>query len=79
MKIFTYFVEPAIYSLDLIKNVYDVKGVKYCFIKNFSEAKSDTEIAENLFLYNRSYFSQIKFIYKIWKENRLIIINVESQ
>jgi len=75
MKIFTYFVEPAIYSLDLIKNVYDVKGIKYCFIKNFSEAKSDSEIAENLFLSNSSYFFQIKFIYRIWKGNSLIIIN----
>ena len=75
MKIFTYFVEPAIYSLDLIKNIHDKQGIQYCFIKNYSEAKSDSKIANNLFLSKRSFLSKIKFIYKIWRENKLIIIN----
>jgi glycosyltransferase involved in cell wall biosynthesis len=75
MKIFTYFVEPAIYSLDLIKNVHDKQGIQYCFIKNYSEAKSESKIANNLFLSNRNFLSKIKFIYTIWKENKLIIIN----
>jgi len=75
MKIFTYFVEPATYSLDLIKNVHDKQGIQYCFIKNYSEAKSESNIVNNLFLSKRNILSKIKFIYRVWKENKLIIIN----
>ncbi len=75
MKIFTYFVEPAAYSLDLIKNVHDKQSIQYCFIKNYSEAKSESNIANNLFLSKRNILSKIKFIYRVWKENKLIIIN----
>ena len=75
MKVFTYFVEPAIYSLDLIENIHDKQGIQYCFIKNYSEAKSESKIANNLFLSKKKFLSRIKFIYTIWKENKLIIIN----
>jgi glycosyltransferase involved in cell wall biosynthesis len=75
MKIFTYFVEPATYSLDLIKNIHNKQGIQYCFIKNYSEAKSESKVANNLFLSKRDFLSKIKFIYTIWKENKLIIIN----
>ena len=33
MKTFAYFVEPALYSIDLSNNIYDKMNISYCFIK----------------------------------------------
>jgi glycosyltransferase involved in cell wall biosynthesis len=74
MKIFTYFVEPAKYSLDLIKYIHEKQGIKYCFIRNYTEVKSESSIANHLFL-SKKIVKKIKFIYRVWKEHRLIIIN----
>ena len=40
MKVFTYFVEPASYTVDLIANVHSKQEVGYAFINKESEAKT---------------------------------------
>ena len=54
IKVFTYFVEPASYTLDLIKNIYSKLGIPYVFIKNKSEAKTTSSIGSQEFLSKKS-------------------------
>ena len=74
MKIFCYFVEPASYTLDLAKNVYDKNKIDYCFIKSRSLVKSDSKSNKEM-LSEKSIFDKIRFIVKIFKENNMIIVN----
>ena len=75
IKVFTYFVEPASYTLDLIKNIHSKLGITYIFIKNMSEAKSITSLDNNKSLSEKLFFSKIIFVYNIWKNNNLIVVN----
>jgi len=75
MKVFTYFVEPAAYTIDLIENVYSKQSIKYAFIKNKTEAKTNKFFPGQNFLSNFSLFQKIMFIYSIRKKNNFIIIN----
>tara|TARA_B100001287_G_scaffold261497_1_gene250567 strand:- start:461 stop:1522 length:1062 start_codon:yes stop_codon:yes gene_type:complete len=74
-KIFTYFVEPASYTLDLIKNVHSKLDISFVFINSKSEAMSDKLIKKDFFLSERLFYEKIGFVYNIWKNNKLIIIN----
>ncbi len=74
MKVFCYFVEPASYTIDLIKNVHQIRGISFCFIKGKSEAKSNTKI-DAVFLSEKSLFEKLQFVYKQWKNNSLIVVN----
>ena len=74
MKIFCYFVEPASYTIDLAKNVYDKNKIDYCFIKSNTLVKSNSK-SNKEFLSKMSIFDKIRFIIKIFKENNMIIVN----
>ena len=74
-KVFTYFVEPASYTLDLITNIHSKLDISFVFIKSKSEAKSKELIKKNTCLSERSLAQKIAFVYNIWKSNKLIIIN----
>lgn len=74
MKIFCYFVEPASYTLDLAKNVYNKNKIDYCFIKSNTLVKSNLK-SNKEFLSKMSIFDKIRFIIKIFKENNMIIVN----
>ena len=37
MKVFSFFTEPASYTLDLIDNVYDTMSIDYCFLNSHSK------------------------------------------
>ena len=74
MKIFCYFVEPASYTLDLAKNVYDKNKIDYCFIKSNTLVKSNSKSNKEM-LSEMSIFEKIRFIIKIFKENNMIIVN----
>ena len=41
MRVFCYFVEPALYTLDLASNIYDKNEIDYCFINSNTLVKSD--------------------------------------
>ena len=74
-KVFTYFVEPASYTLDLIRNVHSKLDISFVFIKSKSEAKSKQLIKKDVFLAERSLSQKMAFVYNVWKKNKLIIIN----
>ena len=74
MKTFAYFVEPALYSIDLSVNIYDKMNIGYCFIKDNTYSKSSFN--KNLvYLSTFSFFSRILFILKQHKLNDNLIIN----
>ena len=75
IKIFTYFVEPASYTHDLIKNVYRELLIKYAFISDKSEAYAEDSLSDSYFLSNKSIFKKINFLYRTWRSHDLIIIN----
>ena len=60
MKVFCYFVEPASYSLDLAKNIYEKNNIDYCFIKSTSLVKSEEEFNKEL-LEEKSVFAKLRF------------------
>ena len=62
MKVFTYFVEPASYTVDLIANVHSKQEVGYAFINTKSEAKTKEFLASLTFLSDFSLTQKIKFI-----------------
>ena len=74
-KVFTYFVEPASYTLDLITNVHSKLDISFVFIKSKSQAGSKELIKKDFFLSERSFYEKIAFVYNIWKNNKFIIIN----
>ncbi|MAJ90315.1 MAG: hypothetical protein CMD08_03470 [Flavobacteriales bacterium] len=74
MRLFCYFVEPASYTLDLIKNIYNKNQIDYCFINSHSLAQSDLT-SNQPFLDRLSFFSKLKFLISVYKNYDLIIVN----
>ena len=74
MKTFAYFVEPAIYSIDLSVNIYDKMNIGYCFIKDNTYSKSSFN-KDQVYLSSFSFVSRILFILKQHKRNDNLIIN----
>ena len=71
LNIIVYFVEPAQYTLDLIKNVHNEIGVEYRFLQSKSIASTEKENA----LRTKSFWSQIEFLYKDFRTSDFIIFN----
>ena len=74
MRVFCYFVEPASYTLDLAKNVYDKNDIDYCFIKSYSLVKSELKSSKT-FLDKFSVIQKIKYVFSTFKTHDLIIVN----
>ena len=74
MRCFCYFVEPASYTLDLAKNIYDKNQIDYCFIYSTTLVKSD-RIIKKTFLDRFSLFSKLRFLYTTYINHDFIIIN----
>ena len=75
MKVFTYFVEPASYTIDLIKNIHYKLNIDSIFIKNNSHVKSDIDLGSFNFLTQFFWLQKFLFIRNKRKSNDLIIIN----
>ena len=75
MRVFTYFVEPASYTLDLVDKVHDNLSIDYAMINNTSKAKSEEVKNRIIFLQELTLIQKLKYIYKVWKDYNLIIIN----
>ena len=74
-KVFAFPMAPANYTLDIIKNVYEPKGIKYAFIHGTSEA-SDKGCMDALVMEQLGGWRQR--IWKTWrilKENDIFIVN----
>jgi glycosyltransferase involved in cell wall biosynthesis len=74
MKVFCYFVEPALYTLDLAKNIYVKNNIDYGFINSNTLVKSEEKTAK-IFLDNLTFFSKLKFLITTYKNNDFIIVN----
>ena len=74
MRVFCYFVEPASYTIDLAKNVYDKNDIDYCFIKSYSLVKSKLKSSKT-FLDKFSVIRKIKYVFSAFKNHDLIIVN----
>ncbi len=77
MKTHTIFIEPANYTQDLIKNVYQKLDRGYSFLHSNSVATNDARIissAKHPFDKN-SLLKNIVFLWKCSKQNDLVIIN----
>ena len=74
MKIYCYFVEPASYTVDLIKNIYSKHNINYSFIKSHTFVCSD-EVMDSIFLDKFSFFLKFKFLLKNYRNSDFIIIN----
>ncbi len=70
-NIIVYFVEPAQYTLDLIKNVHDRIGIEYRFLHSKSKASKEKEKAVR----TQSFSSQIRLLYKDFRNSEFIIFN----
>ena len=73
MNIYAILMEPASYTIDRNKNIYDVLNIKYCYMKGGSEAsdkKADAECIEGI-----SIFKKITFLRNVLKKNDCIIMN----
>lgn len=76
MRVFCYFVEPASYTVDLIKNIHSKQSIDYAFIhdKSFATSKKEKLIKET-YLSRFSLFKKIRYIFNIWRDYNFIIIN----
>ena len=62
MKIYCFFTEPASYTLDLIEYVYNPLKIDFCFFKSESEAKTNINVNENIFLDRLSFLSILNLL-----------------
>ena len=62
MKIYCFFTVSASYTLDLIKYVYNPFKIDFCFLKSKSEAKTNINVSENIFLDRLSFLSILNLL-----------------
>jgi len=75
VRVFSFFTEPAAYTLDLIENVYKPMGINYCFLEVDTEVYTKSYVRKNNILSDMSFFNKLKYIISIRKEYDLIILN----
>ena len=73
-NIVCYFVEPAIYALDLAKNIYDKNRIDYCFINSNTLVEADKK-SKKVFLDTLTFYNKLIFLVTEYKKNDFIIIN----
>ena len=74
MKVFCYFVEPASYTLDLVKNIHERMQIDYCFIKSDTFAFAKNAI-NRISLDQFSLFHKLHFVFSKFIRHNFIIIN----
>ena len=72
---FSFFTEPASYTLDLIDNVYDIMSIDYCFLNSHSEAYSNFKGEKNIFMNQMRIVDRIKHLLYVRKKYDIIIFN----
>ena len=79
LNIYCYFIEPASYTVDKIKNVYEKKGIGHAFLKEESEAKTKEGVSDPIFLSNLSLIQKIRCIRSTRGKYDFLIINGLNQ
>lgn len=74
-RVFTFFIEPSSYTLDLINNIYNPLFMDHIFLNNrVIIAKADVSIPIKS-MHRFSFFEKVRFLVKIAKSYQLIIFN----
>ena len=74
MRVFSYLIEPAAYTLDLAAKVYEKNNIDHTFLYSYSLVKSSSNSLK-IFLDKLSFISRIIFVIKTFRNNDFIIIN----
>ena len=75
MKVFSFFTEPASYTLDLVDNVYDTMSIDYCFLNSISKAKTKSKVRKNIFMDKLSFVDRIRYLIHVRRSYDIIIFN----
>ena len=75
MKVFSFFTEPASYTLDLIDNVYDTMSIDYCFLNSHSNAFTSFKGKKYVFLDKIQILDRIRHLLFVWRKYDIIIFN----
>ena len=75
MKVFSFFTEPASYTLDLVDNVYDKMSIDYCFLNSHSKAYKNFSDRNNIFLDQMRIADRIKYLLYVIRKYDIIIFN----
>ena len=75
MKVFSFFTEPASYTLDLIDNVYDAMSIDYCFLNSHSKAYTNFNGKKNIFMDKMKIIDRIKHLLYVREKHDIIIFN----
>ena len=75
MKVFSFFTEPASYTLDLIDNVYDIMSIDYCFLNSHSEAYSNFKGKKYIFMDQMRIVDRLKHLLYVREKYDVIIFN----
>ena len=75
MKVFSFFTEPASYTLDLIDNVYDTMSIDYCFLKSHSNAYTSFKGKKYVFLDKIGILDCIRHLLYVRRKYDIIIFN----
>lgn len=73
-RVFALVQEPANYTMDLISNVYQPRGIGYVFLNSRSAAASD-EICSQVSILPQGFCCRVRFLAKMLSLNDGIIIN----
>ncbi len=73
MKTFAILIEPASYTVDRNKKVYEPRNINYCYLKNSSKASNISSDA--ICLEGYSLIKKIQYLKKIIREYNFIIMN----
>ena len=72
---FSFFTEPASYTLDLVDNVYDKMSIDYCFLNSHSKAYKNFSDRNNIFLDQMRIADRIKYLLYVIRKYDIIIFN----
>ncbi len=75
MKVFSFFTEPASYTLDLIDNVYQPMSIDYCFLKSSSKAINKFNNTGKIFLDRKSLLDCISYMLSVRDKYNILIFN----
>ena len=74
-KIFSLVVEPAEYTLDLVRKIYHPLGVEYAFIRGDTPAGGESLSKDTVIISRLSFFSKVKYILRMLADHDIIIVN----
>jgi glycosyltransferase involved in cell wall biosynthesis len=75
VKVFSFFTEPASYTLDLIDNVHDIMSINYCFFNSHSEAYTSFKGKKNIFMDQMKIVDRIRYLLYVRRKYDAVIFN----